>query len=89
MSADKGQPNNPDTPTSSPEQAPKGLSNGVYFKIMGYLLTAGWVGFILAVTGGDTTHPMFDYIFVVPLAGWIIGMIVAKVIKSKSGADRP
>jgi len=83
MSADKGQPQNPEQPEK------KTLSNAIYFKIMGYLLTAGWVGFILAITGGDTTHPMFDYIFVVPLAGWIIGMIVARVIRSKNGADRP
>lgn len=83
MSADKGQPNAPDQPQK------KGLSNGVYFKIMGYLLTAGWVGFILAASGGDTSHPLFDYIFVVPLVGWIIGMIVARVIAKKTGADRP
>ncbi|RCK26526.1 hypothetical protein TH8_07290 [Thalassospira profundimaris] len=83
MSADKTQPNSPEQPEK------KGLSNGVYFKIMGYLLTAGWVGFILAASGGDTAHPLFDYIFVVPLAGWIIGMIVARIIVKKSGADRP
>ncbi|MHC8491883.1 hypothetical protein ACTU44_04120 [Thalassospira sp. SM2505] len=83
MSADKGQPNAPEQP------AKKGLSNGVYFKIMGYLLTAGWVGFILAASGGDTSHPLFDYIFVVPLAGWIIGMIVARIIAKKTGTDRP
>ncbi len=82
-SAEKGQSNAPENPEK------KGLSNGVYFKIMGYLLTAGWVGFILAASGGDTNHPLFDYIFVVPLAGWIIGMIVARIIAKKSGADRP
>jgi len=32
---------------------------------------------------------LFDYIFIVPLAGWIIGMLVARVIAKKSGADRP
>lgn len=83
MSADKSQPNAPEP------SAKKGLPNGVYFKIMGYLLTAGWVGFILAVSGGDSAHPMFDYIFVVPLVGWIIGMIVARIIRSRTGADRP
>ncbi|NIZ00374.1 hypothetical protein [Thalassospira lucentensis] len=86
MSADKGQPQNPVNP-DAPEK--KTLSNAIYFKIMGYLLTAGWVGFILAITGGDTKHPMFDYIFVVPLAGWILGMIIARVIQKKTGADRP
>ena len=37
MSADKGQPTNPEHP------AKKSLPNGHYFKIMGYLLTAAWV----------------------------------------------
>jgi hypothetical protein len=80
-----------ESPQNNPEQpeVKKGLSNGVYFKIMGYLLTAGWVGFILAASGGDSSHPLFDYIFVVPLAGWIIGMLVARIIARKSGADRP
>jgi hypothetical protein len=84
MSGEPSQPNNPEQP-----QQKKGLSNGVYFKIMGYLLTAGWVGFILAASGGDSSHPLFDYIFIVPLVGWIIGMLVARVIVKKSGADRP
>ncbi|HBN48149.1 MULTISPECIES: hypothetical protein [Thalassospira] len=83
MSADKGQPTNPEHP------AKKSLPNGHYFKIMGYLLTAAWVGYILAISGGDTTHPMFDYIFVVPLAFWIGGMIIGKILRARSGADRP
>lgn len=45
MSADKGQPTNPEHP------AKKSLPNGHYFKIMGYLLTAAWVGYILAISG--------------------------------------
>ena len=84
MSGDQGHPNNPEQPPQK-----KGLPNGVYFKIMGYLLTAGWVGFILAATGGDSKNPLFDYIFIVPLAGWIIGMLIARIIAKKSGADRP
>ncbi|MBO6806195.1 hypothetical protein [Thalassospira sp.] len=83
MSGDESQSNNPEQP--SPK---KRLSNGVYFKIVGYVLTAGWVGFILAASGGDSSHPLFDYIFIVPLAGWIIGMLIARVVAKKSGADQ-
>ena len=83
MSAENSQPTNPEQPEK------KGLPNKVYFKIMGYLLTAAWVGFILAASGGDTNHPLFDYIFVVPLACWIIGMIIARIIAKKTGTDRP
>ncbi|NIY75688.1 hypothetical protein HED22_08540 [Thalassospira sp. HF15] len=68
------------------EQPPKkkGPSSGVYFKIFGYILTAGWIGFVLAASGGESSHPLFDYIFIVPLAGWIIGMLVARFIAKKS-----
>lgn len=80
-----------DREQNTPEQPPKrkGLSSGVYFKIFGYILTAAWVGFVLAVSGGDSNHPLFDYIFIVPLAGWIIGMLVARFIAKKSKADQP
>ncbi|WP_417811412.1 hypothetical protein [Thalassospira alkalitolerans] len=86
MPTDKDQQANPEQPDQT---ARKTLPNGHYFKIMGYLLTAAWVGYILAISGGDTSHPMFDYIFVVPLAFWIGGMIVGKILRAKSGADRP
>ncbi|WP_339860940.1 hypothetical protein [Thalassospira alkalitolerans] len=86
MPTDKDQQANPEQPDQT---ARKTLPNGHYFKIMGYLLTAAWVGYILAISGGDTGHPMFDYIFVVPLAFWIGGMIVGKILRAKSGADRP
>jgi len=76
-------------PTNPEQPEKKGLPNAVYFKIMGYLLTTAWVGFILAASGGDSSHPLFDYIFVVPLAGWIIGMIIARIIAKKTGTDRP
>ena len=83
MSGDESQSNNPEQP--SPK---KRLSTGVYFKIAGYVLTAGWIGFILAASGGDSSHPLFDYIFIVPLAGWIIGMLIARVVAKKTGADQ-
>jgi|GEM_PF-667635 len=83
MSGDESQSNNPEQPSEK-----KRLSNGVYFKIVGYVLTAGWIGFILAASGGDSSHPLFDYIFIVPLAGWIIGMLIARVVAKKSGADK-
>ena len=38
-----GQESGPNTPNEQPKK--KGLSNRAYFKIIGYLLTAGWVGF--------------------------------------------
>ncbi|RCK47645.1 hypothetical protein TH25_15290 [Thalassospira profundimaris] len=73
----------------NPETRDKKLPNGHYFKIMGYLLTACWVGYIVMITQGDTSHPMFDYIFSVPLVCWIVGMVIAHFIRKKAGGDRP
>ncbi|OSQ40721.1 hypothetical protein [Thalassospira mesophila] len=72
-----------------PEAQEKKLSNGHYFKIMGYLLTACWVGYIVMITKGNTSDPMFDYIFSVPLGCWIVGMVIAHFVRKKSKADRP
>lgn len=38
---------------------------------------------VLALTGGNSRHPLFDYIFAVPLAAWILGLIVAALIKRR------
>lgn len=56
------------------------ISNGVLVKIAGYVLTAVWVVYVLSVTKGDMGHPLFDYIFLVPLAGWLIGLVVFRFI---------
>ncbi|AUG54245.1 hypothetical protein [Thalassospira marina] len=73
--------------TEAPQD--KKLPNGHYFKIMGYLLTACWVGYIVMITKGDTSDPMFDYIFSVPLGFWIVGMVIAHFVRKKAGGDRP
>jgi hypothetical protein len=78
-----------DHPQEPQDRQSKKLSNSHYFKILGYLLTAVWIVYILMVTKGDMKQPMFDYIFVVPLAGWIIGMIIAHFVRKRAGADRP
>ena len=48
---------------------------------MGYILTAIWMAGIVVVTNGDTGHYLFDFIFTVPLAGWIIGLVVAALLR--------
>ncbi|MEZ5668809.1 MAG: hypothetical protein R3F55_15475 [Alphaproteobacteria bacterium] len=47
---------------------------------IGYGLTAAWMIGILVVSGSDPAHPWFDYIFVVPLGGWIVGLGVARLL---------
>ena len=47
---------------------------------VGYVGSAAWMLFVLALTNGDVRHPFFDMIFIVPLAGWVIGLAVARVV---------
>ncbi|MCW8970081.1 MAG: hypothetical protein OQK23_02380, partial [Rhodospirillales bacterium] len=49
----------------------------------GYVFTVGWFLVVLYVTGGDQNHPFFDTIFMVPLAVWIVGVLVAHLLRGR------
>ncbi len=48
---------------------------------VGYGLTAAWMLYVLSKTGGDMRHPFFDYLFIVPLAGWIAAAIMVRLLR--------
>ena len=48
---------------------------------VGYVLSAVWMAGIVVVTKGDTRHFLFNFIFIVPLAGWIIGLGIAAFLR--------
>ena len=50
---------------------------------IGYILSAVWMAGIVLVTDGDTRHHLFDFIFTVPLAGWIIGLAIAALLRRR------
>lgn len=51
-----------------------------FWVTVGYTGSAAWMLLVLAVTNGDVGHPFFATIFLVPLAGWIIGLVIARVV---------
>lgn len=61
----------------------------------GYAATSLWMIAVLVITRQDPRHPLFQLIFIVPLAGWILGIAAAKLIKrlwpppADDGARRP
>lgn len=61
-----------------------------FWMIVGYIGSAAWMLFVLARTGGNVEDPLFELIFVVPLAAWIAGLVLARIIAAlgKYG-DRP
>jgi hypothetical protein len=58
--------------------------------VVGWVLSALWVAFVLAYSRGDPRHPLFEFIFVVPLAGWIAAFVVTRVwrtVRERKRAD--
>ncbi|MBK8907467.1 MAG: hypothetical protein IPM60_06100 [Rhodospirillales bacterium] len=47
---------------------------------IGYAVTAAWMLFVVVYTGSDPSHPLFSFIFVVPLAGWITVIAAIKIV---------
>ncbi len=47
---------------------------------IGAWLTASWIALVLVVSEGRITHPLFDYIFTVPLGAWIVALLVARAV---------
>ena len=51
----------------------------------GWIATFLWVVFVWETTGGDGSRPLFYFIFIVPLLGWLAGLIVARLIARGGG----
>ena len=56
-----------------------------FWQPLGYALSAAWMIGILVLTNGNSRHPYFDYIFIVPLIGWAIGIALAFAIRKARG----
>ena len=64
------------------ERFPEGIPwrSRQFWHRIGYALTALWMICILIIAKNDVLHPLFDYFFSVPLAGWILGLIAARIV---------
>ncbi len=51
-----------------------------FWMTVGYVGSAAWMLVVLAVTNGDVGAPFFNTIFLAPLAGWVIGLVIARVV---------
>ena len=58
------------------------------WRTVGFYLTAAWLLLVAAVSGGDRSHPLFDYIFIVPLAGWIAAVLVNRINQRRRDGPR-
>lgn len=48
---------------------------------IGYGVSALWMIGVLYYTKGDTRHSFFQYIFIVPLTGWVVALAIGVVLK--------
>ena len=56
---------------------------------VGYVGSAAWMIGVVAITGRDVSHPLFRYVFIVPLAGWIVGLAVARLLSRSRPRGQP
>lgn len=52
---------------------------------IGYFVSAAWMVYVAVITAGDVAHPLFDYIFIVPLGLWAAGLTIAWVLRKILG----
>jgi len=57
--------------------------SGKTWRMAGWIATGLWIAAILVLTGNDTADPLYDLIFIVPLAGWIVGVTVARLVRRR------
>ena len=61
--------------------SPPAWRTRVFWTRTGLALSAAWIGFVLWKTGSNPTHPWFNYIFIVPLVAWVVGLLAAEAVK--------
>ena len=54
---------------------------------VGYGLTALWMLLVVTVTEADPRHPFFATIFIVPIGGWVLGLLLARLIARRRPRD--
>ena len=68
------------TPPRDPHRQKLDWSSRLTWHRVGYCLSALWVGGVLIATDGNVRAPLFDYIFIVPLAGWALGLAIGQIL---------
>jgi peptidoglycan/LPS O-acetylase OafA/YrhL len=55
--------------------------------LAGIILTAAWLTYVAIRTGGDPTHPLFDFIFIVPLIAWLLLVLLGNLFWRRRDGD--
>jgi hypothetical protein len=52
---------------------------------IGHALTALWIASVVIITRGDPQHVLFDAIFIVPLVGWLLALVIRHFLNKGEG----
>lgn len=55
---------------------------------LGIAGTVIWISFVSLTTAFDPAHPLFDFIFLVPIVGWILIGVRIRDIRRRSAGRR-
>jgi hypothetical protein len=59
------------------------------WQAVGIVATGIWLSFVAMSTDFDPAHPLFDYIFIVPIAGWLVILLVTRRLGRRPPDDTP
>ena len=75
----------PDPDPRTSQHLPPLWRSARLWRPLGYFASFAWIAAILIATEGNTRAPLFQYVFIVPLAGWVVGLAAAAIIKRRLG----
>ena len=58
-----------------------GWRNKKTWNSVGLVLTALWFTYVAIASGGNMSHPLFDYIFLAPLGLWLVIVVATRILR--------
>ena len=55
----------------------------------GWVATVLWIIYVWEESKFDPEHPLYNYVFLVPLAGWTVALIVERILRGKRPKPPP
>ncbi len=60
------------------------LDEATTWRRAGWIATVLWVIYVYETTKGDPAHPLFNYIFLVPLSLWLLFILARRFMRERA-----
>ena len=60
------------------------LDEATTWRRAGWIATVLWVIYVYETTKGDPAHPLFNYIFLVPLSLWLFFILARRLMRERA-----